>query len=216
MMRLNFPGDLASIACVGAHADDIEIGAGGMVAAIARELPSARFTFIVLSADAVRRDEAIQSARDLLGDRVALRFGDFEDAYLPYRDPAGVKDLLRSEMPADADLVLGPNRFDEHQDHRFVSQLIDEVCRNHLVLSYEIAKTDGDLRDPNVYFALSTRDAQSKADHLMAQFESQRGGSWYSRDAFLSIMRLRGIEARATDGYAEAFHSSAVVVSLES
>lgn len=214
MRKFSLPDDLASVVCVGAHADDIEIGAGGTIAAIAKTQHSTRFTFIVLTADARRRDEAVASAKALLGDRVAIEFGEFEDTYLPYRDPSGVKDFLKITLPSDADLVIGPNRHDAHQDHRFVSELIGEVCRDQLILGYEIVKCDGDLGKPNIYFELTAEAAAFKTVHLETHFGSQVSKPWFSDESFTSIMRLRGIEARAPEGYAEAFYSSTLVVGL--
>jgi hypothetical protein len=45
-----------------------------------------------------------------------------------------------------------------------------------------------------------------KLDALEEHFGSQRSKAWFSRDTFAALMRLRGIECNADDGYAEAFH----------
>lgn len=208
------PSGLRSVVCVGAHADDIEIGAGGTLAALAATRPLVRFLFIVLTADDLRSAEAVASAEALLGDRVEVRFGEFDDSYLPYRDPAGVKDYLKTASPLDPDLVLGPNQHDAHQDHRFVSNLLGEVYRDQVILGYEVVKYDGDLGRPNVYFPLTAEAARSKADHIRTYFGSQAAKPWFNEETFTSIMRLRGIESRAPEGYAEAFYSPKVVVGL--
>ena len=46
------------VLCLGAHADDIEIGCGGTVLRLAASYPRARFTWVVLSARGERRREA--------------------------------------------------------------------------------------------------------------------------------------------------------------
>jgi hypothetical protein len=46
----------------------------------------------------------------------------------------------------------------------------------------------------------------------MASYPSQRGKQWFEADAFLALMRLRGLECNADSGYAEAFHARKVVV----
>ena len=43
-------------------------------------------------------------------------------------------------------------------------------------------------------------------------FGSQRDKSWFSEDAFLGLMRLRGIEASAPSGYAEAFYGRKILI----
>jgi hypothetical protein len=46
---------------------------------------------------------------------------------------------------------------------------------------------------------------QRKIDLLMTHFGSQRSKSWFDPDTFLSLARLRGMECRASERYAEAF-----------
>lgn len=212
MNPFGLPSDLQSVVCVGAHSDDIEIGASGTIATLATAKPDATFTFIVLSADDRRAAEAAASAEALLGQRVELHVGTFEDGYLPYRDPAGVKDYLKAVLPPHADLVFGPNANDAHQDHRFVSKLLGQICRTQPILGYEIIKYDGDLGRPNIHVPLGRADAESKAAHIQAHFGSQATRPWFSTETFMSVMRLRGIEAGAPHEYAEAFYSTKLVV----
>ncbi len=216
MKAFQLPLDLQSVVCLGAHPDDIEIGAGGTIAAIGLMKPEVHFTFIVLSADDRRATEAVASAEALLGERVEVYIGDFEDGYLPYRDSAGVKDYLKAVLPSHADLVIGPHHDDGHQDHRFASKLLGELCRKQPILGYEIIKYDGDLGRPNLYFPLNREAAESKAAHIQMHFGSQATKPWFTDETFMSVMRLRGIEAGAPHEYAEAFYSSKLVVSLSS
>jgi LmbE family N-acetylglucosaminyl deacetylase len=216
MKSFRFPSVLRSVVCVGAHSDDIEIGAGGTIAAIAAAQSETRFTFIVLAPNGHRATEAIASAEALLGNRVEVHIGDFEDGFLPYRDPAGVKDYLKAVLPSDTDLVFGPCHVDAHQDHRFVSDLLGETCRTQPIFRYEIIKYDGDLGCPNLYFPLNRGAAESKAAHIQTHFGSQATKPWFTDETFMSVMRLRGIEAGAPHEYAEAFYSSKLVVRLYS
>ena len=50
------------IFCIGAHSDDIEIGAGGAILELARRYPTARIAWHVLAARGARADEARKSA----------------------------------------------------------------------------------------------------------------------------------------------------------
>ena len=54
------------ILCLGAHADDIEIGCGGTVLRLVARYPDAHFHWVVFSAPGVRRQEAEASARRFL------------------------------------------------------------------------------------------------------------------------------------------------------
>ncbi len=73
-------------------------------------------------------------------------------------------------------------------------------------------KKDGDLGRPNTYVPLDEETVQRKIQLLMEVFGSQRDKSWFSEDAFLGLMRLRGIEACAPSGYAEAFYGRKLVI----
>jgi LmbE family N-acetylglucosaminyl deacetylase len=212
-VSLTFESDPGRILCLGAHADDIEIGAGGTILTLADRFPGASFTFVVFSAPWERRTEAIESAAAMLGDRVTISIGEFEDGYLPYRDPASVKDFLKlATGDLNPDLVLAPSPSDLHQDHRFVADLAGQVFRGPLILGYEIVKFDGDLGAPNVFQPLEARHVEAKLDHLRTHFASQQGKPWYGDGAFSALMRIRGIECKAVSGNAEAFYGSKVVL----
>jgi hypothetical protein len=93
-----------------------------------------------------------------------------------------------------------------------VSDLTYNTFRDHLILEYEVMKRDGDLGRPNTYVALDEARVDRKVEHLMSHFGSQRDRSWFSEDAFRGLMRLRGIEARAASGHAEAFYCRAALL----
>ena len=84
--------------------------------------------------------------------------------------------------------------------------------RDHLILQYEIHKSDGDLTRPNVYVPLTADEVQAKLDHLEGNFSSQQSKPWYDREALQALMRLRGVECHALEGYAEAFHADRIVI----
>ena len=193
--------------CLGAHPDDIEIGAAGTLRRLADRHSDARFTFVVLTGDQRRRAEAEESMRSLLGDRVTLHMAAFRDGYLPYEDPAAVKDFLRQIADlAAAQIVFAPNEGDRHQDHAFVTELANQIFRDHLILGYEIAKYDGDLGSPQAFVALTEDEVQAKVEHLANHFATQRTKHWYTKDGFRALMRIRGIESNSPGGFAEAFY----------
>lgn len=213
MIGLTFDRPLATVACLGAHPDDIEIGSAGTLRRLAALDSDTRFIFIVLTGDEQRREEAEESMNSLLGDRASLHMAPFRDGYLPYEDPAAVKGFLQQiEDLAAAQVVFAPNRGDRHQDHAFAARLVDQILRDHLVLGYEIAKYDGDLGRPQAFVALSEDEVKAKEDHLMTHFATQRTKHWYASDGFRALMRIRGIEANSPSGFAEAFHVSKFVL----
>jgi hypothetical protein len=75
-----------------------------------------------------------------------------------------------------------------------------------VILEYEVPKYDGDLGSPNVFVSLSRDTCEAKVDALMTHFTSQTVKRWFTRDTFMALARLRGIEAGDATGYAEAFY----------
>jgi LmbE family N-acetylglucosaminyl deacetylase len=204
------------VLCLGAHSDDIEIGAGGMVLALRRRRPAVQFRWVVFSAAGVRASEARRSARRFLGagQDAAIRLHTFRDGFFPSEYPEikeAFEETARSFQP---DLILTHTRDDRHQDHRVVSDLTWNTFRRHLILEYEIPKWDGDLGRPNGYLPLSAGAARQKARLLMQGFASQRSKDWFSPETFLGLMRLRGMECRAPGGYAEAYHLRKVTLEI--
>jgi len=203
----------ASIVCLGAHPDDIEIGATGTIIQFAQWYPDATFDFVVLGGGDDRQAEATRSATALLGDRVTLHFGGFRDRFIPYEDTGAVKDFVVSSVDSgSADIIFAPNRQDLHQDHRFVAELVLQIFRDHPVLGYEILKYDGDLGRPNVFMPLTADQVQTKIGHLDDHFSGQHAKHWYDGEVFRSLMKIRGIEANTPGGYAEAFYVTKLVL----
>jgi LmbE family N-acetylglucosaminyl deacetylase len=206
-------GPATKILCLGAHSDDIEIGCGGTILRWLDEYPSAEVYWIVMGASGERRTEAVQSANLFLASsrRKEIVVKEFRDGYFPYMG-AEIKDffeeLKRKYAP---DVILTHYREDLHQDHRLVSELTWNTFRSHLILEYEIVKYDGDLGAPNFFVHLTESVAQRKIRTILDCFQSQRNKSWFTEDAFSSILRLRGIEANAPNKYAEGFYCRKIV-----
>jgi len=118
---------------------------------------------------------------------------------------------LRHEVPSP-DLILTHYRDDRHQDHRVVSELTWQTFRNHAIMEFEIPKYDGDLGSPNLFIPLTEPYRRRKLDALLQAFPSQREKHWFTEDTFLALMRLRGVQCAAPEGYAEAFHMRKVLL----
>jgi LmbE family N-acetylglucosaminyl deacetylase len=204
---------ISRLLCLGAHSDDIEIGCGGTILKLLELNPGIAVDWVVLSASPEREREGRASAShflELAGEQ-QVRVEHFRERYFPYDvDVKGYFDDLGTN-PAP-DLVLSPWQGDAHQDHRTVADLAANTFRDQLILEYEILKYDGDLGRPSVYVHLSQAQADAKVAALMDGFPSQRTRPWFTPDAFCSLMRLRGIESRAPDGFAEAFHCRKLVL----
>ncbi len=202
------------ILALGAHADDIEIGSGGTILRLLEENPATEVYWVVLGASGQRRTEAVESANIFLANarRKEIVVEEFRDGYFPYVGTElknFFEELKRKYLP---DLVLTHHRGDLHQDHRLVSELTWNTFRNHLILEYEILKYDGDLGTPNVFVPLTESLARRKVGILLDSFRSQLKKNWFTEDAFLAILRLRGLECNAPEKYAEAYHARKLVL----
>jgi LmbE family N-acetylglucosaminyl deacetylase len=201
------------ILALGAHADDIEIGCGGTILRLLEENPATEVCWVVLGASGQRRTEAVESANIFLANArpKEIVVKEFRDGYFPYVGTE-IKDffeeLKRKYVP---DLVLTHYRGDLHQDHRLVSELTWNTFRNHLILEYEIIKYDGDLGVPNFFVHLAKPVARKKIRTIIDCFKSQKDRSWFTEDTFSSILRLRGVECNAPEGYAEAYYCRKLV-----
>jgi len=206
-LELVRPGARLSVLCVGAHADDIEIGAGGTV--LTWILAGARIDvhWCVLSAVGPRACEARASAAAFLSGAASAKveLADFRDSFFPYQGDAIKEWLADLRKRTTPDVILTHRRSDEHQDHRELANLIWNAFRDHLILEYEIPKWDGDLGEANIYVPLTENAINRKIELLLEHFGSQRSKDWFEPEIFRGLARLRGMECRAPERYAEAF-----------
>jgi LmbE family N-acetylglucosaminyl deacetylase len=207
-------GRLDRIVAVGAHCDDIAIGAGGTLLTMCLARPGLRVDALVLSGGGSDREQEEQAALTAFcpGADLRLTVHKLPDGRLPvYWDEAkaAVEDLRGRTEP---NLILAPRTDDAHQDHRGLAQLMTTAFRDHLVLGYEIVKWDGDLGRPTAYQPLSPQTADHKVRLLEEHYPSQHHRPWYDREAFLGLARIRGIECHAR--YAEAFAVTKLVIDL--
>ncbi|NNJ24989.1 PIG-L deacetylase family protein [Alienimonas chondri] len=201
------------VLCLGAHPDDIEIGCGGTLLRLLAENPGVRVTWVVFSGEGERRDEALRGADLFLNDagERAVHVERFRDSYFPF--DSGLKDRFH-ELAAGVspDIVFTHRRDDAHQDHRAVAELTWCAFRDHLIFEYEIPKYEGDLAPPNLFVPLDASTADRKIAQLAEAFPSQAARRWFTADTFRGLLRLRGVEANAVSGVAEAFHCRKLVL----
>ena len=199
---------------VGCHADDIEIGCGGTLLTLLASTPDLEVDWIVLAAPGPRGEEARASAAAFLDGAAKARVEvhEFRDGFLPYVG-GEVKDVFEAlKGRVDPQIVFTHSGYDFHQDHRLACELTWNTFRDHVILEYEIPKVDGDLGRPNVFVPLTAGVVDRKLALLEEHFSSQAGKHWFDRETFLGLMRLRGMEAVASERYAEAFTCRKVVL----
>jgi LmbE family N-acetylglucosaminyl deacetylase len=200
-------GDRLSVLCLGAHSDDIEIGAGATLLGWMDRGVQLEIQWCVLSGTGDREKEAKASAADFLSGAAATQIEvmSFRDGFFPEQGEAIKSWFELLKQRADPDVIFTHRRDDAHQDHRQVCRLTWNTFRDHCIFEYEIPKWDGDIGRPNLYVPVSASALQRKIDLLMSHFGSQRSKQWFDCETFFGLARLRGMECRAPERYAEAF-----------
>lgn len=214
-LGLGRAGAPLSVLCLGAHSDDIEIGAGGTLLTLIAEGAKLDVLWCVMSGSATRKTEAENAAQDFLAgahsqrvEVMSFRDGSFPAQYEGMK--AWFEDL---KVRAKPDLILTHRRDDRHQDHREICQHTWSTFRNHTILEYEIPKWDGDIGQPNVYVPLRAGILDRKIELLMKHFGTQRSKAWFDQEVFRGLARIRGMECVASERYAEAFVGRKIALS---
>ncbi len=208
-LKLASPGETLSVLCIGAHADDIEIGAGGTLLGWIANGWRLDVHWAVLSARRQRADEAFASATAFCqgAQRLTIELAGFTDGFFPYEGQQIKSWFEDLKSKCGPDIIFCHWRDDAHQDHREVSKLTWNTFRDHLICEYEIPKWDGDLGRPILYNPCSAAIIQRKIALLVQHFGSQTSKDWFRPETFSALARLRGNECRAAEGFAEAFHA---------
>ncbi|MEU5979123.1 PIG-L deacetylase family protein [Streptomyces sp. NPDC047315] len=213
MIRLQ-TGRLDRLVALGAHCDDIAIGAGGTLLTACLARPGIRVDALVLTGGGTEREQEERAALAAFcpGADLRLTVLKLADGRLPAQWDEAKTAMEELRARTEPDLVLAPRTEDAHQDHRGLAKLVPTAFRDHLVLGYEIVKWDADLGRPTAYQPLEPDVAERKVQLLQEHYPSQRHRPWYDREAFLGLARIRGIECHTR--YAEAFAVTKLTLDL--
>ena len=197
---------------LGAHCDDIEIGAGGTILRLVNEYKINHIKWVVFASTPERAKEAKDCADFFLqgvsSKEIIIR--DFRDGFL-LQSRFEIKSFFEEiKSGFSPDLVLTHNQYDLHQDHKLLSELSWNTFRNHLILEYEIPKYDGDTGNPGLFFEIDKATAERKVFGLMEYYGTQRKKHWFDNETFYALLRLRGMQSACH--YAEAFYSRKIVL----
>jgi LmbE family N-acetylglucosaminyl deacetylase len=206
------PGRIANVAVIGAHCDDIAIGAGATLLRLTEQNPDVIVHALVLTGGGTEReveekDAFVAFCRNA---EVRLTVHDLPDGRLPAHWSHVKGRLAEFRRTCDPDVVFAPQREDRHQDHRLLAELVPTEFRNQLILGYEIAKWESDLPTPNTYVPIDRPTAMRKAELLHECYRSQTERDWFDHETFMGLMRLRGVQSHSH--YAEAFVTEKTVV----
>jgi LmbE family N-acetylglucosaminyl deacetylase len=190
------------ILAIGAHPDDIELGAGGTIAK--HVISGDEVHFLVLtygekSGDKTQRQsEATKSARVLKVK--SLNFGEIEDT----RISDGIDTITRIENfinEIHPDRVYTQCAKDRHQDHRNTAYATFSAARRvPEVFSYESPDSYPNFV-PQYYIQVS--DTISTKLRALKHFDSQQKKRFFEVDAIKGLALFRGYQVGIQ--YAEAF-----------
>jgi len=192
-----------NVVAVGAHPDDIEIGAGGSIALHRAHGDPVRFLVLTsggkLSAPH-RREREAEGAADIL-DVDDVHFLGYEDTKVPY-DHEIVDRVDDHLQTVGADRVYIHAEEDTHQDHRHAALASIAATRNtDEVLAFESPSTRS-FFDPQYYNALPEGILEGKIEAIRSH-ESQQKKKYLEAEAMKGLARFRGRQANSR--YAEAF-----------
>ena len=199
------PVDLNSVAVVGASCGDIAVGAGATLMEIASDKPDLVVHALVLTGAGTEREVEEKNAFITLCPSADVRLTVADLPAGEIRDHRRQVRQLLSDFRRDCepDIVFGPHSSDRDEEHRFLAELIPTEFRDHLVLGYEVLQADSDLLNPSLYLPIPTETAHQKARLVTQCYPSQSRRLWFDDEAFVGLMRVRGVQCKAR--YAEAF-----------
>ncbi|MEQ8841222.1 MAG: PIG-L family deacetylase [Acidimicrobiales bacterium] len=197
--------DPLRVLCLGAHADDVEIGAGATLLRLQAERPVIAKS-VIFSATDIRRSEQATAAEMLFADAVdySLEVHEFRESFFPDQW-AAIKAALHATTAFAPDLVFTHRLDDRHQDHATIAEITWHSFRDHLVLQYEIPKFEGDLGRPSTYVPVDDATIDRKVEIIRTAFASQADKPWFDAETFRGLARVRGVECNQR--WAEAFHA---------
>jgi len=192
-----------NVLAIGAHPDDIEIGAGGTMARHVANGDNVHFLVMTYGERSspkisVRKREAKKS-KNIVG-ASSLNFANIPDCEVT----DGVDTILKIE---EIIKKIQPQRVythctkDSHQDHRYTAYAtISAARRVPEVLSYESPLTYPTF-NPQIFVDI-TSHIETKKKAIMS-YKSQVGKRYTSTDAIEGLAKFRGFQAGVL--YAEAF-----------
>lgn len=198
-------GGLRCVAAIGAHCDDVVVGAGATLTKIAEYNPNVVIHVLVLTGGGTERESEVTNAFAALCPSVDIRL---TVADVPHGEVWAHRRRARQVLATfrrscAPDVVIGPQRLDHDPDRRTVAELVANDFTSHLVLGYELLKAQPDLPMPSLYLPISAETARRKTDVLARCYRPGSGRDRLDDEAFFSLMRVRGVQCNAR--YAEAF-----------
>jgi LmbE family N-acetylglucosaminyl deacetylase len=210
------------VLCIGAHPDDIELGAGGFVHRLVRKL-QAKVDLLVITEGrqglgrgklydpSVRRAQAEDAAEVLAVRREHVHVLTYPDCRLHEHEHEIIRTLEETVFDADGgaryDVILTHAGEDTHADHRIVHETTLAAVREFhgTVLLYQSPSTKPNGFRPTFFVQLDHEDIERKHEAIRAH-ESQRHRSYNQKGRIRGMAINWSVFLRLPDDvYLEAF-----------
>jgi LmbE family N-acetylglucosaminyl deacetylase len=199
---MNFYGK--QVLFIGAHPDDIELGAGALIHNI---LPHCEVTCVTLSDN--QKNPKLQNvlaehhkSMDVLGvppENVIVE--KFETRYLPAYRQEVLEYLLKLRREIKPDIIFVHSEQDIHQDHNTVTQEALRAYRGITVLGFDVVRSSHGFF-PN-YFVEVTEENVNKKIEALKQYKTYADFYYFGEELLRATMVRHG--ALAEKPFAEGF-----------
>lgn len=200
---------------IGAHPDDIEIGAGALIAHIS---PRTEVFCLTLSDNQKNPDlknvktECRRSMKVLgVADDHAI-IGRFETRRFPEQRQEILEYLIQFNQTQKPDIVFTHTRADIHQDHAAVTEEVLRAFRGTSVFGFDVIRSSYGFF-PNFLVEVCQEDVDLKLKAL-AEYETYQNKYYFDPEATKAILLRNGIIAQRP--FAEGFETLRIIGSFDS
>ncbi|MBT3338073.1 MAG: hypothetical protein HN855_12350 [Anaerolineae bacterium] len=199
---MNFYGK--RVLFIGAHPDDIELGAGALIHHI---LPQCEVTCVTLSDNqknpALKNvlSEHYESMKVLGVPRENVIVEPFETRYMPEHRQEILEYLLKLRKEIKPDIIFTHSEQDIHQDHNAITREALRAYRGITVLGFDVVRSSHGFF-PNFFVEVTEDDAKKKIEALM-QYKTYQDKYYFEAELLHATMVRHG--ALAEKPFAEGF-----------
>lgn len=205
-----------NVLIVGAHTDDSELGAGGLISRMSRMGIKVSIAHLSDTSNIYGpetgsrlREESANAFVALGGNPDRIFFGNFPTRHFGERRQEVLDYLIGLKKFISPQIVVGPSVRDCHQDHSVVAAEILRAFRGSTILGYD-SFWNLTTQDTTVVVELSPRDVDRKLQALGC-FASQSSRRYMDPEVTKAQLVLRGSQR----GFAFAESFEAVQISVE-
>jgi LmbE family N-acetylglucosaminyl deacetylase len=199
---------------IGAHPDDIELGAGALVAHIT---PLAEVFCITLSDN--QKNPTLSNlipeqkrSLNLLGvDEKHILVGKFETRRFPLSRQEILEHLIDFNKKHQPDIVFTHSKSDLHQDHGAVTEEVLRAFRGTTVLGFDVIRSSHGFF-PTFFVEVGEEDVKKKIAAL-AEYKTYADKYYFNPDVTRATLLRHG--ALVERKFAEAFDISRIVGSFD-